>query len=97
MVAALAVYLCYLTAKPFLSPIVAAIVIAIVFFPLHARMRHLIHHRNTAAALTTIVVLVIVMVPALVLGVAVSRELTETYQLLSRKGVAQEAASPYLS
>jgi predicted PurR-regulated permease PerM len=97
VVAALAVYLCYLIAKPFLSPIVAAIVIAIVTFPLHARMRHLIRHRNAAAALSTIVVLIIVMVPALVLGVAVSRELTETYQLLSRKGVAQEAASPYLS
>jgi predicted PurR-regulated permease PerM len=97
VVAALAVYLCYLIAKPFLNAIVAAIVISIVFFPLHAWMRRLIRRRNTAAALSTVLVLVIVMVPALVLGVAVSRELTETYQLLTRKGVAQDAASPYLS
>jgi predicted PurR-regulated permease PerM len=97
VVAALAVYLCYLIAKPFLNAMVAAIVISIVFFPLHAWMRRLIRRRNTAAALSTVLVLVVVMVPALVLGVAVSRELTETYQLLTRKGVAQDAASPYLS
>jgi predicted PurR-regulated permease PerM len=95
--AALAVYLCYLIAKPFLNAIVAAIVISIVFFPLHAGMRRLIRRPNMAAALSTILVLLVVMGPALVLGVAVSRELTETYQLLARKGVAQDAASPYLS
>ena len=88
--AALAVYLCYLIAKPFLSAIIAAIVIAIVFFPLYARMGRLIRHRNTAAALSTFLVLVIVMVPALVLGVAVSRELTETYQSLSKQNVSQD-------
>jgi predicted PurR-regulated permease PerM len=97
VVATLALYLCYLIAKPFLSPIVAAIVIAIVFFPLHARMRHLVHHPNTAAAFSTILVLLIVMVPALVLGVAVSRELTETYQSLSKQGVPQGDTSPHLS
>jgi predicted PurR-regulated permease PerM len=95
VVATLAVYLCYVIAKPFLNPIIAAIVIAIVFFPLHAKMHLLIRHRNAAAAFSTILVLLIVMVPALVLGVAVSRELRETYQLLSRQNVPQGAASPY--
>jgi predicted PurR-regulated permease PerM len=95
--AALAVYLCYVIAKPFLSPIIAAIVIAIVFFPLYARVHLLIRHRNTAATLSTILVLLMVMVPALVLSIAVSRELTETYQLLSKQGVLQGAASPDLS
>jgi predicted PurR-regulated permease PerM len=96
-VATLAVYLCYLIAKPFLSPIIAAIVIAIVFFPLYARVHLLIRRRTTAAALSTILVLLMVMVPALVLGIAVSRELTETYQLLSKQGATEGAASPYLS
>lgn len=96
-VAALAVYLCYLIARPFLSPLIAAIVIAIVFFPLNARLRAFIRHRNTAAALSTILVLLIVMVPALVLGIAVSRELTETYQSLSRQSVNRGATSPYSS
>lgn len=94
VVATLSVYLCYLIAKPFLSPIIAAIVIAIVFFPLHARMRLLIRHSNTAAALSTVLVMLIVMVPALVLGVTVSRELTEAYQSLSRQSVSQGAPSP---
>jgi len=93
VVAALAIYLCYLIAKPFLDAIIAAIVISIVFFPLHARMHRLIGRRNTAAAVSTVVVLVVVMVPALVLGVAVSRELTETYQLFAKKGVGPDAVS----
>jgi predicted PurR-regulated permease PerM len=96
LVAALAVYLCYLIAKPFLSAIIAAIVIAIVFFPLHARMQRLIPQRNPAAALSTVLVLVVLMVPALVLGVAVSKEITETYQSLSKQGVARVSAGPDL-
>jgi predicted PurR-regulated permease PerM len=92
VVAALAVYLCYLIAKPFLNPIIAAIVFAIVFFPLHARMQCLIRRRNAAAAFSTILVLLLVMVPAVVLGVAVSRELSASYQLLSKQNAARGPA-----
>jgi predicted PurR-regulated permease PerM len=94
---ALAVYLCYLIAKPFLSAIIAAMVIAIVFFPLYASMHRLIPQRNTAAALSTVLVLVVLAVPALVLGVAVSKEITETYQSLSKQDVSRVSASPDLS
>lgn len=97
LLAALAVYLCYLIAKPFLSAIIAAIVIAIVFFPFYARMDRLIRHRNTAAALSTFLVLVIVMILVMVLGVAVSRELTETYQSLSKQNVSQGSTRPDFS
>lgn len=97
VLAAVAVYLCYLIAKPFLSAIIGALVIAIVFFPLYAKIQRLIRNRNTAAALSTFLVLVIVMVPALVLGVAVSKELTESYQSLSKQGVSQGSAGPDFS
>ena len=95
--AAVAAYLCYLIAKPFLSAIIAALVIAIVFFPLYARIHRRIRNRNGAAALSTFLVLVIVMVPALLLGIAVSRELTQTYQSLSKQTVVQGSATPDFS
>lgn len=97
VLAAVAVYLCYLIAKPFLSAIIAALVIAIVFFPLYAKIHRLIGNRNTAAALSTFLVLVIVLVPAAVLGVAVSKELTESYQSLSKQSVYSGSASPDIS
>ncbi len=93
VLAAVAAYLCYLIAQPFLSAIIAALVIAIVFFPLYARIHRLIRSRNTAAALSTLLVVVIVLVPALLLGVAVSKELTESYLSLSKQRGSQSSAS----
>jgi predicted PurR-regulated permease PerM len=55
--AALALYLSYLLAQPFLNAIFAAVVLAIVFHPLHARMIHISARRpNLAATMTTVLV-----------------------------------------
>lgn len=95
-VAGAALYLCYRIAEPFLNPIFAAIVLAIVFYPLHARIEALIPRPNVAATISTILVMLVVAIPAVLLGVAVTRELGELYQSLSEKSAAQGGLSPYL-
>jgi predicted PurR-regulated permease PerM len=95
-VAGLALYLCYRIAEPFLSPIFAAVALAIVFYPLHARIESVIRRPNVAATLSTTLVMLVVAIPAVFLGMAVTRELGGLYQSLSEKSAAQGGLSPFL-
>lgn len=95
--AGVALYLCYRIAEPFLNPIFAAIVLAIVFYPLHARIETRLARRNLAATLSTILVMLVVAIPAIFLGVAVTRELGELYRSLGEKSAAQGGLTPYLT
>ena len=95
-VAAVALYLCYRIAQPFLNAIFAAIVLAIVFYPLHSRIESSIRRPNTAATISTLLVMVIVSIPALFLAVAATKELGELYRTLSAKSAAQGGLSLYL-
>lgn len=94
--AAVALYFCYIIAKPFLSPIFLAVMIAIVFHPVHARVQARVHRRNTAALISTILVLLVLVVPTIGLGVVVSREVTGLYQLLNEKSAEQGGWNPYV-
>jgi len=94
--AAVALYFCYLIARPLLNPIFLAVVIAIVFHPLYAWLGQRIHHRNLAALISTILVLVGVVVPTVVLGIRVSKEVHGLYQLLNEKSAEQGGWNPYM-
>ncbi|MFB3917534.1 MAG: AI-2E family transporter [Terriglobales bacterium] len=94
--AAVALYLSYVIAKPFLSAIFAAVVLAIVFYPLHTRMQDAVRRRNPAAVLSTILVLVIVAIPTAALTVAVTRELSGMYKSLGSKSAAEGGLTPYM-
>jgi len=76
-------WLCYLIARPFLKPVFFALVLAIVFHPLDARLRKLIRNTNAAALLSTLCALLTITVPAVLLGAALRRELAAVYQTLS--------------
>ena len=89
-------YLCYRIAEPFLDPIFAAIVLAIVFYPLHNRIESSIRRPNLAATLSTLLVMFVVSIPALFLTVAATKELGELYHTLSAKSAAQGGLSLYL-
>ena len=93
--AAVALYFCYLIARPLLNPIFLAVVIAIVFHPLYVWLRGLIHHRNLAALTSTILVLVGVVVPTVVLGIRVSKEVHGLFQLLNERSAEQGGWNPY--
>jgi predicted PurR-regulated permease PerM len=93
--AALALYFSYLIARPFLNPIFLAVMIAIVFHPVHVWLQERIHRRNLAALTSTILVLVAVVVPTVVLGIRVTKEVRGLYQLLNEKSAEQGGWNPY--
>jgi len=93
--AAVALYFCYLIALPFLNPVFLAVMIAIVFHPVHSWIRQRIHGRNLAALTSTILVLVAVVVPSVVVGIRVTKEVRGLYQLLDEKSSEQGGWNPY--
>jgi predicted PurR-regulated permease PerM len=95
--AAIALYLSYLIAKPFLSPILIAVMLAIVFHPLHARTQLFFRRPSVAAGLSTILVLLIVTIPIVLLGISVSGELRTVVQSLREQRGSQGGLSPYLA
>jgi len=66
-------YLVFLIVHPFLTPLAWAAVIAIVFYPVHARFARR-WGPSRAAALSTITVTVIVIIPVLLVTIAFVRE-----------------------
>ncbi|MBZ5661626.1 MAG: AI-2E family transporter [Acidobacteriia bacterium] len=95
--AAVMLYLCYLIAKPFLGPVMIAVMLAIVFYPLHARMQPIFRLPSVAATLSTVFVMVIVTIPIVVLGISVSQELHAVIQSLREQSGPQGGLIPYLA
>jgi predicted PurR-regulated permease PerM len=89
--AALALYLLYLVAQPFLNAIFAAVVLAVVFRPLHTRIDIAVGRPNLAATLSTVVVILAVAIPATVLAFVGTRELGDLYNALSEHSAAEGA------
>ncbi|MDX3899033.1 MAG: AI-2E family transporter [Sphingobium sp.] len=66
--------------EPFFGAILWALVAAILFAPMsRALLSALPGHRNSAAALTLIVIVALVIVPAIILGMALLQEATTVY------------------
>ncbi len=93
----IALYFCYLIARPFLTPIFLAVMIAIVFHPVHARISLRIQNRNLAALISTSVVLFVVVLVAVGLGIVVSREVRDLYHLLDQRSAEQGGWNPYVT
>ncbi len=93
---AIALYFCYLIARPFLSPVFLAVMIAIVFHPVHARIQARVRGQNKAALISTFLVLLLVVVPAVGLGVVVSQEIRGLYLLLNERSAEQGGWNPYV-
>ena len=96
VLAAIALYFCFLIIRPFLSPIFLAVMLAIVFHPVHIRIQARLRKRNAAALLSTILVILAFVVPAAGLGVVISRETSGLYQLLSERSTEQGGWNPYV-
>lgn len=94
--AAIALYFSCVIARPFLSPVFLAVMMAIVFHPVHVRIEARIRRRNAAALISTILVLLVMVVPATGLGVVVSQEVTGLYRLLNERSAAEGGWNPYV-
>lgn len=81
----LLVYLVYLIFSPFLTPLAWAIVLTILFYPLHSRIRARIRRPNLAALLTAVLLTLIIIVPALLLAGAFATETVQAVQNLQQQ------------
>jgi predicted PurR-regulated permease PerM len=94
--AAISLYFCYLIARPFLGAIFFAVMLAIVFHPVHVYIQARLQKPNTAALLSTLLVLAVLIVPAVGLGIVISKETRGLHQLLNERSAEQGGWSQYV-
>lgn len=95
-VTVVALYVCYLLFRPYVTPILFASVIAIVFYPLHKGIQRVFRNRNIGALASTVVTLVLTVVPLTFLLLAISHELTDLYRSLATKSADAGGVIAYL-
>src|SRR5262249_28488335 len=93
---AVALFVCYLLFRPYLTPILFASVIAIVFYPLHRLVQRTFRNSSGAAIISTLVTLLLTVVPVTLLLLALSNELSGLYQALSVRSADAGGIMAYL-
>ena len=74
---AIALYLCWLMLKPFIGVLAWAVVLVIVFYPVHKRLARRIKRRGLAALLSCLLVILVVVLPLTVLTMVLAEELAK--------------------
>ena len=77
MATAIALYLCWLMLKPFLGVVAWAVVLVIVFYPVHRRLRSRIRRPGLSALLSCLLVVLVVVFPLVVLTTILAGELSK--------------------
>jgi predicted PurR-regulated permease PerM len=93
IVTAIALYLCWLMLRPFMGVLAWAIVLVIVFYPVHKKIANRIRRRSLSALVSCALVVLVFVLPLTMLVVAVIQELgkvvpnlpTNLSELLSRQ------------
>jgi len=76
----LSIYLLYQILSPFLSSIIWAILLAIIFYPLFQKLHHLLKKRDFLSAfIMTLLVLIIIVLPFTLLMASLASEVVDTY------------------
>ncbi len=76
----LSIYLLYQILSPFLSPIIWAILLAMVFYPLFQKLQHLLRKREVLPAMMmTLLVLIIIVLPFTLLMASLASEVVDIY------------------
>jgi predicted PurR-regulated permease PerM len=93
----IALYLCWLMLQPFIEVLLWALVLVIVFYPIHKRIEARIGNPGWSAALSCLLVIVTILVPLTLITLAVVREMTGLAQNLQTnvQGLL-DPNSPYL-
>lgn len=82
-VALLLAYLSYQIIRPFLTAIAWAMILAVVFDPVHQRCRRALKHEGVSALVSTLLTLLIAVLPLVLLGMAIAREATAGYRMVA--------------
>ncbi len=92
-----ALYFSYLLFQPFIMPLISAAVIAIVFFPVHLRIRRLLRRPALAALTSTFIVVLLIVLPTVAVIFAIKGEVADLYALIDQKSIESGGLSPYVS
>src|SRR3954467_2217800 len=102
--AVIALYLCWKMLEPFVEVLLWAIVLVIVFMPVHRRVRARVGSPGWSAMISCLLVVVVILVPLTLVTLAIVREMTHIAQTLqpaqggdgsTQTGVAGLLNSPY--
>lgn len=74
---AIALYLCWLMLRPFIGVLAWAVVLVIVFYPIHQRLKTRLKRPGLSAVLSCLLVVLVVVLPLTVLTFAVAEELAK--------------------
>lgn len=80
---ALLAYLSYQIIRPFLDAIAWAGVLAVVFAPLHRRVRRVLKGESLSALASTAITTLVAILPLALLGLAIAREAAQAYNQLT--------------
>jgi len=94
---AIALYFSYLLFRPFLTPLLAAVIIAVIFFPIHSHILRRLRNPSLAAMASTLMVVLVVIVPAVAIILAIKGEIAGLYALIDQKSTESGGLSPYLN
>ena len=90
------VYLSFLIARPFLTPILTATLIAIAIHPLYLRLSRKVHNRSGAALIATTVILFVIVLPAVLFVEKLAHETTVVYRWLDERQAVQGGWREYV-
>src|SRR5919112_1559650 len=80
-----ALYLCWAMLQPFIEVLLWAVVLVIVFMPVHRRVRARVGSPGWSAMLSCLLVVVVLLVPLTLITLAVVKEMTHIAQALQPK------------
>jgi len=89
---AVIVILVFFMVKPFLNAIIAGILLAYIFFPLHEALRKTITHQTICALITSLLLILIITLPFYFLVSTVSHEAARSFSMVRQK-LSQAAVS----
>ena len=83
----LSIYLLYQILLPFLSPIIWAILLAMVFYPVFVKLRRVLRKREVLSAIVmTLLVLIIIVLPFSLLMTSLASEVVDLYHQVEEMG-----------
>jgi predicted PurR-regulated permease PerM len=81
--------LCYVIVEPFIGPIVSAVAMAILFYPVNVALRRRMPgRRSLAAGLSLLLVVAVILLPSAWIVSTMSKELANTYTAMKNRSAA---------
>lgn len=96
LITAVTLYLSFVIAKPFLTPIVTATLLAIAIYPMYRRLTLSIQNRSGAALVATFLVLIAIVTPTVLIVNKLAHETREVYGWLNEKQAMEGGWREYI-